>query len=324
MPKTRFVFNDEAQKNSYGFFIPTSGIDLTRFTKNPIMLDSHINSTRAVIGMWEDFKADKGILSGLPVFDSEDESAAVIAGKVERGFIKSCSMGVRFNRDDLKFVAGELVLEKCELYEVSIVAVPSNANAIRLYVDDSDTPLSEQEIQNLCLAVQPVTGAEVIPPTLNNLNTDMKITLTSAAALALGFAATELEHEAEAISQKVVTLEAAKKSAELKYNALKQAEEAKALEGIKNKVQLAHKAGKINADKIDEFVNLGIANESLLDSTLEAIPAKASLSAQVTGGEAGSGEVKTVEDFMKLGHEAQLAFKADQPETYKQLFTPKQ
>ncbi|MGJ5643213.1 HK97 family phage prohead protease [Formosa sp. S-31] len=323
MPKTRFVFNDEAQKNSYGFFIPTNGVDLTRFSKNPIMLDSHVNSTRAVIGAWEDIKADKGILSGLPVFDSDDESAAVIEGKVNRGFIKSCSMGVRFNRDDLKFVAGELVLEKCELYEVSIVAVPSNANAIRLYVDDSNTPLTEQEVQNLCLALAPTDPAG-LNPTQNPQNENMKITLTSAAALALGYAATQLEHDADAVSERVVKLQAEKQAAELKYNALKEAEEQKALEGIKNKVQLAHKAGKINADKIEEFVNLGIANESLLDTTLAAIPAKASLAAQVKGGEAGSGEVKTVEDFMKLSLEQKLAFKAENTEAYKQLFTPKQ
>lgn len=324
MPKTRFVFNDETQKNSYGFMIPTKGIDLKRFKKNPIMLDSHVNSTRAVIGMWEDIKADKSVLSGLPVFDSDDESAAVIEGKVDRGFIKSCSMGVRFSRDDMKFVGGNLILEKCELYEVSIVAVPSNANAIRLYVDDSDKPLSESEIQNLCLSAMPVNGEEIIPDNKNPKNTNMKITLTSAAALALGFAATQLEHDVEEINSRVVKLEAEKKAAELKYNALKQAEETKALEAVKAKVQLAHKAGKIAADKIEEFVNLGIANESLLDSTLEAIPAKKSLSAQIKGGETGNAEVKTVEDFMKLSLEEQLAFKADEPETYKKLFTQNQ
>lgn len=322
MPKPRFVFNDENQKNSYGFIIPTKGIDLKRFKQNPIMLDSHWNSTRSVIGRWEDIQSEKGTLSGAPVFDSEDKDAAIIAGKVERGFIKSCSMGVRFHRDDLKFIDGVLVLEKCELYEVSIVAVPSNANALRLYVDDAKEPLSESEIQNLCLSALPVTGEEIIPNEQNKENFNMKITLTSAAALALGFAATQLEHDVEIINERVVRLQAEKNAAELKYNALKTAEETAKLEAIKSKVQLAHKAGKITAEKIEEFVNLGIANEGLLDSTLAAIPSKKSLGAQITGGEGGS-EVKTVEDFMALDLDAQLAFKADEPEMYKKLFTPK-
>ncbi|WP_417289619.1 HK97 family phage prohead protease [Corallibacter sp.] len=323
MPKPRFVFNDETQKNSYGFIIPTKGIDLKRFKQNPIMLDSHWNSTNSVLGSWEDIQSENGILSGAPVFDSEDKDVAKIEGKVNRGFIKSCSMGVRFNRDDMKFVNDVLVLEKCELYEVSIVAIPSNANAIRLYVDDCKQPLSEEEVQNLCLSALPVNPEEINPINDNPKNTNMKITLTSAAALALGFAATQLEHEVDAVNERVVKLEAEKKAAELKYNALKLADEQKALEGIKNKVQLAHKAGKITADKIEEFVNLGIANEALLDSTLEAIPAKKSLAAQVKGGEGGT-EVKTVEDFMKLTLQEQLAFKADEPETYKKLFNVKQ
>lgn len=230
-------------------------------------------------------------------------------------------MGVRFQRDDMKFVNDVLVLEKCELYEVSIVAVPSNANAIRLYVDDSTEPLEDSEIQNLCLSALPVKPEVVNPEIPNPENTDMKITLTSVAAIALGFAATQLEHEAEAINAAVVKLQAEKQAAELKLSALQTANEAQALEAIKAKVQLAHKAGKIPADKVEDFVNLGIANEALLDSTMAAIPVRKSLAAQVIGGEAGAGEVKTVEDFMKLGHDAQLAFKADQPDSYKKLFT---
>ena len=65
-----FVFNDEKVKNSYGFSIPTSGISLKRFHKNPVMLDSHYNSTRGVLGSWDDVKAEKGMLTGLPVFAS--------------------------------------------------------------------------------------------------------------------------------------------------------------------------------------------------------------------------------------------------------------
>lgn len=321
MPKPRFVFNDETQKNSYGFIIPTKGIDLKRFKQNPIMLDSHWNSTNSVLGSWEDIQSENGILSGAPVFDSEDKDVAKIEGKVNRGFIKSCSMGVRFNRDDMKFVNDVLVLEKCELYEVSIVAIPSNANAIRLYVDDCKQPLSEEEVQNLCLSALPVNPEEINPINDNPKNTNMKITLTSAAALALGFAATQLEHEVDAVNERVVKLEAEKKAAELKYDALKTAEETAKLEGIKSKVQLAHKAGKIPADKIEEFVNLGIANESLLDSTLSIIPAKKSLASQITNSENADLEIKTKEDFMKLSQEEKLAFKSENPETYKKLFT---
>jgi len=311
----RFVFNDEKVKNSYGFSIPTNGISLKRFKKNPVMLDSHWNSTHSVLGNWGDVKAEKGLLTGLPVFDSEDEDATYIEGKVARGFIKSCSMGIKFHRDDLKYIGGKLILEKCELYEVSIVAVPSNANSIYLYMDDSETPLTDEEAQQLCLSITPVIDPEIIP----NQNKDtMKIKLESAASAALGLTV-GAEHDSAELSAKIVQLESEKKAAELKYSTLKSTQDQAELTAIRTKVETAQKAGKFSAEKIEDFVNLGIANPALLDSTLDALPAKKSLGAQITGGE-GDAEVKSADDFQKLSLEAQLKFKAEQPEEYKKLF----
>ena len=319
--KKTFVFNDETVINSYGFMIPTSGISLSRFKKNPVMLDSHWKSNSSVLGKWENIKKEKGLLSGSPVFDSEDENVTAIEGKVNRGFINSCSMGVSFNREDLVYINGQMILKKCELYEVSIVPVPSNSNSLRLYAADTGELMKENEIQDLCLSVS--KPEQVKPTSKKNQKSEnnMKITLTSVAAIALGFGATELEHDAAEISAKIVSLNAEKKAAQLSLSAIKTAQEAEKLTATKAEVDLALKAGKIAADKVDEFVNLGIANPTLLTSTLASIPAKASLAALVEG--AGVTEVKTAEDFQKLTHEAQLAFKAEQPDAYKKLFTPK-
>ncbi len=327
MPKKPFVFNDEKIKNSYGFIIPTAGISLKRFAKNPMMLDSHYNSTSGVLGKWEDTKKENGLLTGTPVFDSEDEAAAKIEGKVERGFINSCSMGVTFHREDLKIVGGQLILEKCELYEVSIVAIPSNANSIRLYAAETGELLKDEEVQNLCLALTPVIEAvdlslELKLENQKNKNEDMsKIKLTAAAALVLGFTA-DTELESAELSAKIVALNASKTAAELKLSARLEADETAKLAKMNLQVAAAVTAGQITADKTDQFVNLGIANEDLLTSTLASIPAKASLAAVIVA--ATGGEVKTADDFQKLGLEAQLAFKQKSPEQYKELFTPKQ
>lgn len=319
MPKPKpFVFNDESVANSYGFIIPTSGISLKRFKQNPIMLDSHWNSTKSVLGKWEDVKVENGQLTGVPVFDSEDEDVTKIQGKVERGFIKSCSMGVTFRREDLKMVAGKLVLEKCELYEVSIVAVPSNANSIRLYAPDSDTPLKDEEVKDLCLSIE---GVDPNIETQNENNDKMKITLTQAAALALGFAATQLEHDVEDVNAAIGKLSAEKTAAELKLEILENDKKEAAKKAIENKVELAIKAGKIPADKKEKFVSLGLADEALLDDTLGSIPAKKSLAAQIENTGEDAGEVKSMDDFQKLDDAQQLAFKNDQPEAYKKLLT---
>lgn len=323
MPKpTPFVFNDETIPNSYGFIIPTSGINLKRFKKNPIMLDSHFNSTRSVLGNWEDIKAENGKLTALPVFDSDDEDVTKIQGKVDRGFIKSCSMGVTFKREDLKMVAGKLVLEKCELYECSIVAVPSNANSIRLYAPDSDKPLDDDEVKTLCLSL----GSKPNVPTTENENENvdtMKITLTSVAALALGFATTQLEHDVDDVNAKIEKLSAEKAAALLKLEVLEDNQKAAAKTAIESQVELAIKAGKIPADKKDKFVSLGLVDADLLTETLGGIPAKKSLGAQIDNPAGDAGEVKTMEQFQKLSLDAQLAFKADQPEAYTKLLTKK-
>ncbi len=316
-----FVFNDENVVNTYGFKIKTSGINLTRFKNNPVMLDSHQMENSSVLGNWTAIKKENGLLTAVPNFDEEDEKAAEISGKVKRGFIKACSMGVRLERKNLKIVNGELVLTKCELTECSIVAVPSNAKAIRLYSsEDTSNALSTEEVKELCMSVNKSTPNTIIK------DTNMKIKLTTAAAAALELQAGQAQIESEELSQLIVNLHAQKKAAELQLQEIKNEKEAAKLAAINAKVDEAVKAGKISAQKKEEFVNLGIANEEILNTTLAAIPNKRSLrsvtgSASQNNGE--ESEVKTTDDFQKLSLDQQLQFKAQQPEQYKALFTKK-
>ncbi len=321
MPKKKpFIFNDEAVDNSYGFRIPTKGIGLKRFKKNPVMLDSHLNSTKHVLGHWENVKVEKGLLTGEPVFDSADENVTLIEGKVERGVIKSCSMGISFNREDLKLVAGVLLLTKCELYEVSIVAVPSNANSIRLYLDGSDTALTDTEVQTLCMSLADST--EVSPIEKHTENENMKITLTLAAATALGFGATELEQDVADVNAKIQKLSAEKQAAELKLEVMESDAAVAAKASIEAEVELAFKQGQITADKKEKFVQLGLVDRSLMTETLSAIPVKKSIAQQIET-PSSDGEVKSMDDFQKLTLSAQLEFKANQPEAYNKIITLK-
>lgn len=322
MPKNKniqFVFNDEKQQNSYGFSIATKGINTTRFRINPVMLDSHYNSTSHVLGSWKTIVKKDGQLTATPVFDTEDTDTQKIAGKVERGVIKGCSMGIRFNPSDLEVIEGTLTLKKCELLECSIVAVPSNANAVRLFADDTNTPLTTDEIQTLCLSL----FSDEQNPTQTKNKKNMKITLTTAVATILGLSAGTNEIESEVLNQKIIALNAKKQAVELRLEAKETAEETAKLEAINLQVQKAVKAGQISAGKKEQFVNLGIANPELLTETLAAIPVKKGFKEDVTEGN-GTDEATTKEDFLKLSTDAQLAFKANNPEQYKQLFTKKQ
>jgi len=191
----RFVLNDERVTNSYGFKVLSAGIDLTRFVTNPVMLDGHNQSNQSVIGSWENIILEDGKLLAEPRFDMDDENAKKIAGKVERGIIKGASMGIAFHREDLTYEGGDVVLKKCSLFEASIVAVPSNANALRLQMDGVE--VTEEEIKELCLSFQKI----------NPINTDnMKIQLTQLALVALGMNASCKELSAEEIETAILAL----------------------------------------------------------------------------------------------------------------------
>lgn len=327
MPKpviNPFVFNDEAVENTYGFSILTEGIDLARFTKNPVMLSDHWNSNSNVIGKWFDVKKEGSLLTGIPDFDTEDKDTAVIAGKVERGYIKACSMGIIFDRENLTVIAGKVILTKCELVEVSIVPVPSNANAVRLMHADGK-PMEEQEIQELSLSVIP----GIKNPELNlNIDNMKKIILSVATLMALGFKeqptdgldVADVEAKVLGLSNKVQTLTTENDALKLAAKNAKEAQEAATKLAVEKKVKLAITEGKFGADKEAEMVALGLSSESALDTVIASIPAKQNFGAGVkTPNGNGAPEVKNMEDFQKLSLEQQLSFKNDNPEEYKKI-----
>ena len=86
-----FVVSDES-KNSYGLRIITAGMQNERFLNNPVMLDLHDRSK--VLGRWENLRVEGKVILADDVWDEEDPDALKIKGKVDRGFIKGCSIGI--------------------------------------------------------------------------------------------------------------------------------------------------------------------------------------------------------------------------------------
>lgn len=322
--KKPFVFNDETVENTYGFSISTDGIDLTRFEKNPVMLSDHWNSNWNVIGKWSDLIKEGATLSGLPDFDTEDKDTAIIAGKVDRGYINACSMGIIFDRENLIVVAGKVILTKCELLEVSIVPVPSNANAVRLLNADGKV-LDEKEIKELALSIIPA----IKNPELNlNIDNMKKIILSVPVLMALGFKdqptdgldVSDVEAKVLSLNGQVTTLTKENEGLKLAAQKVAEATEAARKESVTKKVELGITQGKFKADQKEEMITLGLSSESALDTVLASIPAKTNLGADIkTPVALGVTEVKTMDDFQKLGTEAQLAFKNDFPEEYKKI-----
>lgn len=128
MDKNSFVISDESV-NSYGYIVKTDGIDTTAFERNPVMLYMHERKT--VVGRWENIRKEGDKLLADAVFDESTELGKTVKAQVENGFLRSASIGVDIIEDTV--INGIKTVTKSSLFEVSIVDIPSNKNALKLY-----------------------------------------------------------------------------------------------------------------------------------------------------------------------------------------------
>lgn len=133
-----FLLSDESV-NSHGFVVKTSGISLDRFRNNPVMFYNHAIEL-GTAGRWDNLRLENDALYGAPVFDEENEPGRTVKNKVDNGFLKGVSVGLRNCQfDDIN---GIKTVVKCELFEVSICDIPANKNALQLYYEDKPVDYS--------------------------------------------------------------------------------------------------------------------------------------------------------------------------------------
>ncbi|MDR0829849.1 MAG: HK97 family phage prohead protease [Prevotellaceae bacterium] len=283
MAKTTFILIDGDKTNTYGFRIDLSGLSLDRFNANPVMLYQH-NSE--VIGKWYNVRVEENKLKADADFDLEDETGKKVAGKVKRGYLNGASVGIIIN--EMIINDTERVAAKTELLEASIVSVPADAGALKLY-DNSRKELSENEIQTLFI---------------NNLN-EKKMAENN--TIELTAQVTKLTADNAAKDTKIAKLEAT--IAEL------QTKERKAF------LTAAKAEGKITEGEIAGLEKLAAQNFDAVKEVINARPAKAaaSLAAQIAGKqESVQLDWDTLDKQDKL-----LKLKKEQPEVYAELYAKK-
>lgn len=319
--KKTFILNDETKINSYGFRVLNSGINLERFKANPVMLDQHWNSTANVIGNWENPRIEGSQLLADANFDQDDEQAKRIAGKVERGFLKGASIGVSYNYEFMQRNPDDTyVLTQCELFEASIVAIPSNSNAVTLF-GEAGLPLSQTELNEVKLGLTRLD----LQPQKNNMS---KLILSAGAIVALAGVGITTADDEGTVSKGIEALNAKLAEANVQITSLKddnaklEASVTKQLEA--NAVALvegAFTAGKITADEKEAYLADAKSNYELTARLLAKLPGKTNLGANVQNPKnVGGDDPKNIDEFEKLPLAKQLAFKADKPEAYASLF----
>ena len=129
MGKKRFILSDGSSTNAKGYKVAIAGVQMQRFLANPVMLKEH--DPNKVIGRWENITKENNQLQADPEFDTEDLEGKEVARKVDKDFLRCASIGIIPLK--LEYIDDEFVMTASELVEASIVSIPSDAGAIRLY-----------------------------------------------------------------------------------------------------------------------------------------------------------------------------------------------
>ena len=289
-----YILNDESVVNSHGFVLLNAAGRFERFNANPVMLFNH--EADKLIGQMTGLRVEGTKLIGTPVYDEEDALAAKCKRQGEKGFLKGCSPGIMIYAVELRTNPdGEerITVTDWELCEISLVSVPSNRNALRLYNAQGEVIPDDQ----IRLSIESLLH-------LNKQDEMDKIILTAEAYAALGLKSNEAD--GKAISAAIMELKARVEKAEkdLSDQHKVQAEDL---------IELAIKDGRITADKKEQFIKLALADFDMAKTTLEAIPTRESLAGKVTH---STGKATSTKDRMDWTY---LRWAKEDPEGLKRL-----
>jgi len=114
-----------------GAVIVQKGINLDAFLKNPILLYNHDSSV--IIGkVLEIEKTANGLeISSIDFFDfGQGHEKSFVVEQYREGILNAFSVGILIAKKDIRKTEKALYIDKCELYELSLVTIPSNRDAV--------------------------------------------------------------------------------------------------------------------------------------------------------------------------------------------------
>ena len=301
--------------NSYNLRIKTSGIELGRFQRNPIMLFNHHRSLRGSkddilpIGTWMDLVVEGTDMFAVPVFDMEDEFAAKIAGKYERNVLSAASIGI-YVKEVIEAIDENgnsyYLVTKCELREISLVDIPSNEFAVAFY-DENDEPVDADFV--LALAAESKTKL-TLPMTNTAING------------LLGLSADADEATQVAAIKKLQEFKTENTELKAKNAEYEQDEKDRQAQEITTLVDAAAQEGRIeDADK-ETYVELMTDNFELGKKVLAKqtkTPTIKEFLAKGKDGDSGTGEM-TFSEMRKNKPDQLMKLKTDNPDAFNELY----
>lgn len=262
--------------NSYGTRVLTAGMDIEQYQRNPVLLYMHRRGD--VIGMVKDIKVEGEEITGELCFDEATELSRQAKKQYEFGSLRMVSVGIdiiEMSDAPELLVQGQTspTVTKSKLFEVSLVDIGSNDDAITLRKDGKILTLSG--------------GGENFLPILNTKQKSMD---TKTLALMLGLPETATEADIQAKLTQMLA-----EHAELET--LRTESEQMRLSAITTAVDGAIAERRLTADKKDQFITLGkkIGVDDL-KATLAAMAPAAKVSSVVNPDNGGTASFKKLSD----------------------------
>src|SRR2546428_2553998 len=151
-----------AARDRHGSVIDPAGVEVEAYLRNPLVGWNHApirgGPPDSVIGRVESIERGADYLDVAITF-ADHERAKLTERLVRSGFLNAVSIGVLPRKTATRTIDGQRVpvVEKSELLEVSVVAVGSNPEALRIMRDIAGADASEEgedmEIQEIQDAV---------------------------------------------------------------------------------------------------------------------------------------------------------------------------
>lgn len=302
MGKRVRITNDSL--NSYGTRVLTSGMEISQYERNPVLLYQH--NRGQVIGYVKDIKVENNEVTGELMFDCASELSQRCKKQFEFGSLRMVSVGIDvLETSEAKehLVQGQTraTITKSKLFEVSLVDIGANDDAIVLHKDGELITLSKDE------------KSSYLPLISNN----QILTKMEQKTLCLLLGLPETADEA-AIKAAIEGL----KAAQVQMSKLENEKATLELERLTSAVDKAISEKRIDATKKDQFVELGKkVGYQELQNVFAAMTPQTKLSAVIGHhGGAPTGGEKTYKKLSEVPSSEILKLRAENPEEYKKLY----
>lgn len=292
--------------NSHGFRVLTDGVDLSLFEKNPVLLYMHRRGD--VIGFVDKIERGDSEITGELVFDEASDLSVRCKKQWECGSLRMLSIGLDIaetSGDPALMVEGQTLdtVTKCRVFEVSLVDVGSNPEAIVLRRGG--------QVVNLCDGGDAGVVLGRDKDKINNHNQNIEEMKLNEIANALGLPETATEDE---------VMLACRNSVELRNKNKDLLDELERLRSsaVAELVAQAVSDGRISEGKKEHFLKLGDKlGVDGLKETLDAMQPRVKLADVVAHDVGGHCEWKKLSD---VPSEKLRELKEHDAETYRRLY----